>query len=250
MSFLFGLLGGFIAWIATTFFAHPLTNFYNLRSRVAEAFARYEDRFDPEFDDSLQSDKNWIVDRRAAYETCGSGLIAFATSNRFVTKFLYRILPKNSRYYVQSAGSNLMILARINPGTQTAKQLHGQIASALKLDYGLSAKRRPGKSLLVAGVVAYLIILIFLSSFMKPYSQLRKDAIEVLIAAPFAIAGILLLLGWVSFWIGTITGTPLVSFMYGFSEIKRVWRGVIGCSLLIAATLALTIVVWPYLPRI
>jgi hypothetical protein len=250
MSFLFGLLGGFVAWIATTFFAHPLTNFYNLRGRAAEALARYEDRFNLEFDDSLQSDGNWIVDRRAAYETCGSSLLAFATSNRFVTKCLYRMAPRNCRYYVQSAGSNLMTLARVNPGTQAAKQLHEKIVSALKLNYGPSAKRRPGKNLLIAGVIVYLAVFLFLFGFMSPYSRLRKDGIEVLIAAPFAIAGISLLLGWISFWIGTITGTPLVSFIYGFSEIKRVWRGVIGYSLLMAAALALAVVIWPYLPRI
>jgi hypothetical protein len=138
-SFLFGLLGGFVAWIATAFFVQPLSGFFGLRAEAAEALARYEDRFNPNPDVTPPS-ADWLAERKRAYETCGAKLVAFAISNWLVARLLYR-LPLTP-YYARSAGSSLQSLADAGPGTQASHQLRGQVVSALKLNYWPSMRRR------------------------------------------------------------------------------------------------------------
>ena len=82
-SFWFGVLGGFIAWVATEIFVRPLIRFYDLRTETAKALALYEDRFNPD-PDASPPNPDWLEERRSVYQYCGAGLVAFATSNSFL----------------------------------------------------------------------------------------------------------------------------------------------------------------------
>lgn len=143
-SFLFGILGGFIAWVTTEIFVRPLTRFFALRAEAAEALALYEDRFNPD-PDAPPPNSEWLAQRKLAYEHCGAGLVAFATSNSFISRLVYRVPLKNFRYRVRSAGSNMQGLAETAPGTQASDYFRTHVVSALKLWYwprGQKPRRR------------------------------------------------------------------------------------------------------------
>ena len=76
-SFILGLLGGFVAWLATEILARPLSKFIALRAGAAEALARYEDRYNSD-QDSLLANPDWLAERKLAYEDCGAELAVFA----------------------------------------------------------------------------------------------------------------------------------------------------------------------------
>lgn len=130
-----------LPWVATEFFARPLTRFFALPIETAEALARYEDRVDPDPDVFSLSEK-WLAERIAAYERCGAGLTGFALSNSFLARCLYRFPPKRFRYYVRSAGSRLLSLAEARPGKEISDQFRRQVEVALKLSYGMAKRRR------------------------------------------------------------------------------------------------------------
>lgn len=88
-NFLFGLLGGFIAWVTIEIFARPLAGFFASRAEVAEALALYEDRINPD-PDAPPPNLEWLAERKLAYRHCGAGLMAFATSNSFSARLLSR----------------------------------------------------------------------------------------------------------------------------------------------------------------
>jgi hypothetical protein len=140
-SFFFGILGGFIAWTMTWFFVQPLSVFFNLRGQAAEVLARYEGRSDPN-PDAPPLSQDWITERKRAYESCGAALEGFSASNSVISALLYRPRPIIPRYYVRSAGSSLLTLSEVKPGTAAASELRDNIRSALKLGDGISRKRR------------------------------------------------------------------------------------------------------------
>ena len=133
-SFLFGVLGGFIAWVTTEIFVRPLIRFYDLRTETAKALALYEDRFNPD-PDASPPNPDWLEERRSVYQHCGASLVAFATSNSFLARLLQRIPLENFRYYVRSAGSNMQGLAETLPATQASDYFRNKAVSALKLWY-------------------------------------------------------------------------------------------------------------------
>ena len=63
-------------------------------------------------------------------------------------------------------------------------------------------------------------------------SDAADKAFLVLLLVPILLCALLLLLSWSAFFVGTITGTPLVSLSYSLSAIKRNWRSVVGGILL------------------
>jgi hypothetical protein len=132
-SFLSGLLGGFIAWATAEFFARPLKRIFALRAETAEALALYEDRF--KGPDAPQHDSAWLADRRRAYEHCGAGLMAVATSNPLIAHLLSRSPLRNLRYHARSGGSNMLGLAETLPGTPASDYFRSQVVMALKLSY-------------------------------------------------------------------------------------------------------------------
>jgi hypothetical protein len=133
-NFLWGLLGGVVAWTFTTFVAQPFTAYRSLRARVIEELARYEDRLDPNPDLDPPTDAR-LAARKKAYEDCGTALVAFAVSNRYVTCVLHRFPIKRLRRYPRSAGLSLQTLGDAKLGSQAADQLRNQVDSALKLRF-------------------------------------------------------------------------------------------------------------------
>jgi len=140
-SFLFGLFGGFLAWAITEFFARPLIRFVALRAEAAKALALYDDRYNPD-PDAPPPDTEWLAERKLAYEHCGAGLMAFATSNSLIARLLYRFPLKTFRYHARTAGSNMLGLAETLPGTEPSYYFRNQAVSALKLGYWPWARRR------------------------------------------------------------------------------------------------------------
>jgi multisubunit Na+/H+ antiporter MnhE subunit len=65
-----------------------------------------------------------------------------------------------------------------------------------------------------------------------------NNAFAFLLLTPIFLLLLSVLLSWSAFFVGSITGTPLLSFTYGFSSMKRNWRGVIGGILLASAVFA------------
>jgi hypothetical protein len=131
-SFLLGLLGGVVAWIAGDFVARPLHAFFGLRSEAATALARYERAhyqvralLDP-LDDGYSSK------RTSAYETCGSGLVAFAVTNATLARLLSRI-----GFSPATAGYEMLALSVVEPATEAAFALQALINGALKLKLAL-----------------------------------------------------------------------------------------------------------------
>ena len=133
-SFFLGLLGGFTAWVAIEYFARPLARFYAMRARAAEALARYENRQHSD-QHSVAADADWLVERKLAYVDCGAELVAFAISNVFVTRLLYRFPLKRFRYYVRFAGSNLQSMAETEPGTEVSEYFRVRVVAGLRLLY-------------------------------------------------------------------------------------------------------------------
>lgn len=123
-SFLWGLLGGFIASLATTIVGQPLYLFISLRSETASAMARYE-RFHTLI--GLPNQK-WFADRRVAYESCGSRLVSLAATNVTVTKILNKW-----GFDLQSAGDDLLILSQTGHGQADACVVRDRVVAALRL---------------------------------------------------------------------------------------------------------------------
>jgi hypothetical protein len=121
---LWGLLGIFIVFIATTFVGRPLYLFINLRSETASAIARYE-RFHTLF---APLEEQWPADRRSTYEVLGSRLVAFASANVLLTKIL-----DECGFDLQSAGDDLLILSQTIHGQPDSSDVQTRIVSVLKL---------------------------------------------------------------------------------------------------------------------
>ena len=92
---------------------------------------------------------------------------------------------------------------------------------------------KPGQMLLVQGAIIYAVAFLGLAVGALVYkSTAANTALAFLWLTPIFLLLVSVLLSWSAFFIGSITGTPLVSFTYGFSSMKRNWRGVIGGVLL------------------
>jgi hypothetical protein len=146
VSFILGLAGGFIAWLATEFFGRPLNTILSLRSQAAAALARYESRYDPN-PEAFEVTPEWLAERKAAYETCGAALVGFARSNSRFARILYKL--RWWRISAESAGSSLLNLAELNPGGWAASQLEDKIEQSLKIGRPMARpfrKKRTAKS--------------------------------------------------------------------------------------------------------
>lgn len=133
LSLLGGMLGGFVAWIATMIIGQPVISFLALRKRAAAVLARYEEQVDYNAGPEEYNDV-WVNNRWQEYTDCGNDLIAFQAANAFVTSRL-RKLPKKWRCSPKAAGSNFLLLADLEPGGYEAHRARSSIVAALKLGY-------------------------------------------------------------------------------------------------------------------
>jgi hypothetical protein len=134
-SFLYGLLGGLIAWFVTAFLAAPFFKFRNLRHEASRVLALYEDRIGPHDSEAQKPSVEWLTQRQKAYEDCGAELVAFASSNSMFTRLLHRVPLAGFRCYPRNAGHQLVALADAKFRTSSSEQLREQVERQLNLKY-------------------------------------------------------------------------------------------------------------------
>jgi hypothetical protein len=121
-----GILGGFIAWVATMLVAHPLYALINLRTETARLLHQY--------DSTGRDDRGmlatWLDERSAAYRSCAAQSQAFAASQALVT-FLAGLPPWH--WQPKEAGGRLWQLAPLGPGADERSSLRRAVAGALGL---------------------------------------------------------------------------------------------------------------------
>ena len=126
-SFLYGLLGGMVAWIATAILSQPLYRFLGLRNETAQLLAQYEH---PDVTRGGNMNTDWMATRTKLYQECGANLIAFSAGNRPLG-----ILLEFCRFRPSAAGQDFITLASLSPGANARGFLKQQIASALRLRF-------------------------------------------------------------------------------------------------------------------
>lgn len=120
-----GLLGGFIAWIATALIGQPIYMLCNLRGEAAKVLALYEP-VPPER--GRDTSPSWLEERAAEFKRIGSKLIAFAATHSLASA-LVKIFGIQSRL----AGEAFMQLAEQGPGGDRRPMLRSTIAASLKI---------------------------------------------------------------------------------------------------------------------
>lgn len=96
---------------------------------------------------------------------------------------------------------------------------------------------RTDSLVLAAGLALYLVTLVVCGAVLGAGSERGARGVAVL-SAPVALAVIALLLAQLAVFLGIGSGTPWVSFTYGFSLIKHNWKLVVGVVLLLTALCA------------
>ncbi len=134
-AFFYGILGGVVAWLATTFLAQPLSRFLSLRSETARLLSLYEDHYDVTDPDKEPPSANWIAERKHAYELNAADLRAFATAHVIFARFLQSPLLGRFRVYPKSAADYVRLLGQTRPGTQPEAECRERIRSGLKLKW-------------------------------------------------------------------------------------------------------------------
>jgi hypothetical protein len=126
-GFLPGILGGFVAWVATMLVAHPLYALINLRTETARLLHLYE----PTSNDDRRGVKAWLDERETAYRSCAAQLQALAASHPLVAS-LVGLAPWWHRR-PKEAGEQLATLAPLGPGAAERRSLRRAVAEALGL---------------------------------------------------------------------------------------------------------------------
>jgi len=103
--------------------------------------------------------------------------------------------------------------------------------------------KHTGKVILRAGIVAYVLALIVCFGFIE---EIHDRAALALFLGPIFLPALALTMTPTVFIVGTITGTPLVSFIHAYRTIRYNHRGIttgiLGGTLLIGAALAIAAV--------
>jgi hypothetical protein len=98
--------------------------------------------------------------------------------------------------------------------------------------------KKPGKFILASGFILYLVALAASLAGSALDIIAAEESWRVLLFMPLMIAASIVALSWGAFFIGTITGTPLISFTYGWAAMKRNWAGIVGAILFVTVILA------------
>ena len=98
---------------------------------------------------------------------------------------------------------------------------------------------RRGGHVLVWGLGAYLITLLFFIVLKLWSPTFAERGLLLLVIVPPLLLFLLPGLAWTIFFVGSVTGTPSVSFSFGFAWIRRTWRGIMGGMLILNAIGAL-----------
>jgi hypothetical protein len=135
VTFLTGLLGGFIAWIGTTVIGQPICKFLELRTEAARIIARY----DPYVASSPYvpypdpfTDVEWLEERKRAYLTCGVNLRAYAATHGSVVRWLHKF-----RYYPDNAGIYLIALGYLLQESELRHPTRDSAVQSLRLTFDI-----------------------------------------------------------------------------------------------------------------
>jgi len=126
-SFVWGVIGGFVAWVLTTTIAAPFYRFMSLRSEAARVLVLYEHAAE------RVATPDWLRQRAREYSRCGTALIAFSASTVIVARMLRSGFFFGMRFYPQSAGKSLIALADLEPRKPGSYELEDEIIAALRL---------------------------------------------------------------------------------------------------------------------
>jgi len=100
-----------------------------------------------------------------------------------------------------------------------------------------------GQPALLTGIIVYVMTVgasVIAIAFGR---DVTRNALLFALFVPIAVSAVVFALSWSAFWIGTVTGTPLVSFTYAYAQAKRNWRWGAGAILTLSALIALIVLV-------
>ncbi len=105
---------------------------------------------------------------------------------------------------------------------------------------------KPGRIVLHAGIAAYSLALLAAIVGLNLSPENATSAIVLLLLLPFFAPLFALMLFPTVFFVGIVTGTPVISFSHAFAMAKLYWRGISGAVLLFAVlfTVILMSFVW------
>jgi hypothetical protein len=121
-----GILGGMVAWVATTLIGQPFYELIGLRREAARLLHMY----DPETRDERGGVIGWLAERENSYRACAANLFAFSSSQSIVAALV--ALPP-LRWHPKQAAELMSALAPLGPGAAERPQLRRGIAEALDL---------------------------------------------------------------------------------------------------------------------
>ncbi|HEX2257477.1 MAG TPA: hypothetical protein VHG92_12385 [Afifellaceae bacterium] len=125
-SFLFGFLGGIVAWVCSSLLGRPLYRFFSLRQEAARVLALFDYAARFSIEDDYSSNAGPL--RKQAAKDCGAQLLAFATSHIAIITLLHKL-----HLYPQAAGEELLTLSMDRPGSRGAACRKDLIMAALRL---------------------------------------------------------------------------------------------------------------------
>jgi len=132
-SVLWGLIGGFLAWVATAIVGQPFYIFLSLRSEAAKALALYERgpgwQVTAQIESGIRRQSEYEEERERAYRACGAQLVAFAATN----VVLVSIFRWARSFNPKSAGEALISLGDMRRGSAEAYEVWETAVSALRL---------------------------------------------------------------------------------------------------------------------
>jgi hypothetical protein len=241
LGILSGFVGGLIAWLVTTTLAQPFQRFLQLRQEAATAISQFEDRPWVGNPEAEPPTNEWLAERLTAYDKAGTALVAFATSNSFVTRALYHPFLVGYRCYVRAAGDSLRNLGASPPGSPASRHFLQALISALKIGSVVAVRRnRFGKIVLILGGLAWAVVgagaLFVLAN--NQYSRDAKAALTALAFVPVAAIGSLVMLVLAPVPIALVLGAPGTSIAHLLKAFRVRWKGFLGLALLMAAIIA------------
>jgi hypothetical protein len=135
-TLLLGFLGGFVAWLATTFVVSPITALLAARTEAAHALALSEhlDSYDPERD---MPSSDVAEERTRSLAAAGAKLIAFEQANQYARPILKRL-----RIFPQTAWNALILLSQMPPYGVRNEDQRDVIMGQLRLGRKIAAHYR------------------------------------------------------------------------------------------------------------
>jgi hypothetical protein len=130
MNFVWGFVGGILAWFATEFVGQPIKTFVAARSEAARVLAQFADldEYDPVGERGDVSPEA-AAERSKALSAAGAALVAFSHSNQYLVPAFHwlHLRPRN-------AGDALILLSKLKPRSSYHNELqHEEVMRYLRL---------------------------------------------------------------------------------------------------------------------